>query len=81
MTALTLPVDYEIRWHIVNPVTPIKESELVHGRLEAEDIRIFSFTVLDASSLAFARVHTLRGTSNSFVFGATALFDPKLLDS
>jgi hypothetical protein len=45
----------------------------VQGKVEANEPRIFSFTVLDASSLAFARVHFLHGTASSYVFGATSL--------
>lgn len=53
----------------------------MQGKLEADDYRIFSFTVLDASNLAFARVHTIRGTSNTYFFGATTLLDLEALDS
>lgn len=36
-------------------------------------MRIFSFTIFDASNLDFARVHFIHGTAASFIIGSTEL--------
>jgi hypothetical protein len=49
--------------------------------LEAEETRIFSFTVVDASALAFARVHYIQGTGTALIFGTANLINPEMLES